>query len=279
MPSGRSSGPSGSSCAWIASVLARERAYPRAMPSRASASSRRARAPLARSVAAHASRRRHDPPARLATPAPRPRGPSASVIARTTTMRRRAALDDLVHVARVEPADREPRLRHGARRVLDVVQSGGRAARLGRRRVDRPDREVVDVLVGLAPPRPGRARASSGRRCGPGRPPRGRSVGGSSSWPTWMPSAPHASTRSGRSLRMKSASWPAKAFAACTSASSSRRLVAQLDQVDAAAHGGRDPVPRTRGADEVQAGGGEALSWRHPPGDTMNPEHGSPQSG
>ena len=67
---------------------------------------------------------------------------------------------------------------------------------------------------------------------------------------------------------------------AATNPSSSRRLVAQLDQVHAAAHGGRDPVPRQRGADEVQAGGGEALAWRHPSGDTMNAQNtGARRSG
>ena len=203
MPSGRSSGPSGCSCAWIASVLARDRAYPRAIPasrgSGASAGSRCAApraaaappAPPSRRPAPRRSARRRPPPRRAAQrPAPT-RPSSASRSARAAASGSvgvgdrahdddpgRAALDDLVHVARVEPADREPRLRHRARRMLDVRQARRGAARLGRRRVHRADREVVDVRVLLAPPWPGRARGWSGRRCGPARPRRGRPAAG-----------------------------------------------------------------------------------------------------
>ena len=137
---------------------------------------------------------------------------------------RRAALEHLVHVAGVEPADREPGLappcsprarRSAGPRRGGPAWSASRAPgrpRGSRRR--RPRRR----------PRPGRARASSGRRSGP-RPTAARACAGdSSSCPTCTPSAPHASTRSGRSLRMKSASWPVNARAAATIPSSSSVL-------------------------------------------------------
>ena len=61
----------------------------------------------------------------------------------------RAVLDGDRQRGRVEPADREPRLADRARRVGDVVEARGGAARLGRRRVHGADREVVDVGVGV----------------------------------------------------------------------------------------------------------------------------------
>ena len=117
----------------------------------------------------------------------------------------RAARGDLADVAGVEPADREPRRGDVRGGPVDVLEPGGRAPGLRRRRVHRPDREVVDVRVGVGrrallrrmrraaddPVRPG-GRARRRRRCRrPGR--RGR-----------RPRA-HAATRSGRSLRMNSA--------------------------------------------------------------------------
>ena len=136
---------------------------------------------------------------------------------------RRAALDHLVHVAGVEPADREPRLADAARGVRDVVQPGG-AAGLGRR-LRAPARPRGSRRRDRRPrPPPGRARASSGRRSGPARRARAPPPASSSSWPTCTPSAPHACTRSGRSLRMNSASWPRNASDAATSPSSSSVL-------------------------------------------------------
>ena len=76
-------------------------------------------------------------------------GSSASAIARTTTIRRAPRSTTAAMLRRVDAADREPRLAHGARRVLDVVEAGGGPPGLGRRRVHRPDGEVVDVGVGL----------------------------------------------------------------------------------------------------------------------------------
>ena len=100
--------------------------------------------------------------------APRPRGrrPRRSRARRRSGVAPRAV--DRADVRGVEPADREPRRRHVRRRPLDVVESGGRAARLRRRRVHRPDGEVVDVGVGVGRRALLRARASSGRRSGPG---------------------------------------------------------------------------------------------------------------
>ena len=182
---------------------------------------------------------------------------------------RRAALDDLVHVARVEAADREPGLaspRPPRARRSAGPRPGGPAWSASRA----PGRPRGSRRRGPRPrPRPGRARGWSGRRSGPARP-RARAIaGGSSSWPTWTPSAPHASTRSGPVVEDEERVVAGERARRLDEPVVVERLVAQLDQVDAAAHRGRDPVPRAGGADEVQAGGGEALSWRHPSGDTM----------
>ena len=90
---------------------------------------------------------------------------------------------------------------------------------------------------------------------------------GSSSWPTWTPSAPQASTRPGSSLRKKSAPCSRAARGERLGEGeqllgAARRLLAQLDHVDAAGDRGLEqragigPV-RLGLADEVQAGGGE----------------------
>ncbi len=98
-------------------------------------------------------------------------GSSASVIARTTTTRRapRATTSPTF------PACRPPIANHGRSRTcraaqLHIVQARGRPPRLGRRRVHRPDGQVVDVRV--PPRRVGlrRARAWSARRSAPARP-------------------------------------------------------------------------------------------------------------
>ena len=94
-----------------------------------------------------------------------------------------------------DPADREERHRRVRRRVADELEPDGRAARLGRRRVDGPDADVVDVAP---PPR----RSASGecverptsRRRRRSRAPAAPAV---SSWPTWTPSAPAASDQVG----------------------------------------------------------------------------------
>ena len=182
---------------------------------------------------------------------------------------RRAALDDLVRrcprrarrsrTTACRPCS--PRARRSpARRPGGPAWSASRARgrprgsrRRGRRRRPRP-------ASGAWVERPTiRSGPTAARAC----------AGVASSWPTCTPSAPHASTRSGRSLRMNSASWPRNAPRRRDEPVVVERLVAQLDQVDAAAHRRLDPVARPRRADEVQAGGGEALAWRHPSGDTM----------
>ena len=154
-------------------------------------------------------------------------GSLASVIARTTTARRRAGVDRGRQRRRVEPADREPRLADRARRVGHVVEPRGRAAGLGRRRVYGADRHVVDVGVGSG--RVGLERRVRGAADDAVRADRARACAGvSSSWPTCTPSAAHASTRSGRSLRMNSAPCASAAarngFAASTRPASSSVL-------------------------------------------------------
>jgi hypothetical protein len=173
-----------------------------------------------------------------------------------------------VHVARVEPADREPRLADRARRVGDVVQARGGAAGLGRRRVDGPDGEVVDVGIGIGD------RGLGGRVGGApddavrpdGRARRGGRVVvladvhavGAACLDQTGPVVEHEQ-RAGLAERGGRAHQPVVV----------ERLVAQLDDVDAAAHRRLDPRPWPGGADEVQAGRGQALAGRHAPGDTM----------
>ena len=95
--------------------------------------------------------------------------------------------------------------RRAGRRVADQLEPDRRPSRLGRRRVDRPDADVVDAgvagrvdlrrAVRREPDEP--LGPTSSRAC----------ATGVSSCPTWTPSAPAASTRSGRSLRINSAPW------------------------------------------------------------------------
>ena len=194
-------------------------------------------------------------------------GSAASVIARTTTARvaprvdgrgqrlsRRARRSRTTACPSCSPRTRRTPARRPGGRAWSASRARGRprgSRRPGRRR----------------PRPPARARGSSGRRSGPGRPIARAGAGVPSSWPTCTPSAPHASTRSGRSLRMNSAPCASAAarnvFAAATSSVVDERLVAQLDQVDAAAQRRVEERARPRVADEVQAGVRQPLAGRH----------------
>ena len=189
-------------------------------------------------------------------------GSWASVIARTTTLVARPRCDGRRQCCRVEPADREPRLAHRVRPRTPrtrVPRPGGRAWSAsrgrGRPRCSRRRRR-------RRPRRPARARGWSGRRSGPGRPSRAPPRASRRPGPTCTPSAPHASTRSGRSLRTKSAPCASaaarKTFAASINPSSDERLVAQLDQVDAAAQ--RRVEERRVGARRRRGTGGWSAS-------------------
>ena len=197
--SGRSPGASGLSLARAASSRARPRAYPRARRSRSGVRPRHARAPLTTALPQRA------PPVARAARARRGLGVGGLGDRAHDDDPARAARGHVADVARVQPADREPRRRQVRRRPLDVAEPGGRAARLGRRRVHRSDDDVVDVGigVGLARPAPGACVDRPTIRSGPTA--ARAAATGASSCPTCTPSAPHASTRSGRSLRMNSA--------------------------------------------------------------------------
>ena len=136
----------------------------------------------------------------------------------------RARGHDLGDVREVDAADREPRDRQRCRRGAEELETAGDRVLL-RRRGERGDADVVgagDVGELVAASRP-RARAADRARRAPAPPATGVSLR-----PTWTPSAPHASTRSGRSLRTKSAPCSSHAArngaAAATSASSSSSL-------------------------------------------------------
>ena len=183
---------------------------------------------------------------RRAARARRASGSAASAIARTTTIAPRAGGDDRGDVGRVDPADREPRHAAARRRPRGgrgrARRPGGRAWSAsrapGRRRRSRRRARGVDLLgrVRRAPDEPRPAPASARA-----------SATGMSSWPTCTPSAPAARARSGRSLRMNSAprvgaQRAAPSAAAARSSSSARVLVAQLEDVDAAAQRRREDV-------------------------------------
>ena len=147
-------------------------------------------------------------------------------------------------------------------RVADELEPDRRPPRLGRRRVHRPDADVVDASagggvdlrgrVGREPDQPVRRR----RPRGPRRP-------RASSWPTCTPSAPAAATRSGRSLRMNSAP--------CSDATAReppprgddlarrRRPSSAAGRCPRRRAGRRQERVGLRVADEVEAGGGQAL--------------------
>ena len=164
--------------------------------------------------------------------------------------------------AAVDAPDREPRHGDRARGVAHGLQADGRAGRAwsasrarGRRRCSRrraPRRR-----------RPARRRAWRGRRGGRARRPRAPRPRAASSWPTWTPSAPAATARSGRSLSTNSA--PASWHSARAWAATAQQLVvagvlvAQLEDVDAAGqrrgqHVAQRPASGAAVADEVQAG-------------------------
>ena len=96
---------------------------------------------------------------------------------------------------------------------------------------------------------------------------RARRAGVPSSWPTCTPSAPHASTRSGRSLRMNSAPCASAAArnarAAATSASSSSVLSRSWIRSTPPRSAASRNAARAGVADEVQAGGRRSLAWGH----------------
>ena len=141
--------------------------------------------------------------ARAIAPAPR-----TSVSARTTAIRAAPGAATGIDVARVIP----PIAKNGccacAAAYAHELEPDRRAARLGRGRVDRPDADVVDVgaagtsiCSGLWVDRPiSRSRPTSSRAASTG----------ASSCPTCTPSASIASTRSGRSLTISSASCSAQ---------------------------------------------------------------------
>ena len=169
-------------------------------------------------------------------------GSSASAIARTTTTRRAPASSTAGERVRVDAADREPR--RGRRR----------APRGGRGRARSPGGPPSSASRG-------RGRRRSSRRPRRRRPARSECVErptirspttarasgtGVSSWPTWTPSAPAASTRSGRSLRMNVA--PASSHSARATCGRGedllvgRVLLAQLEDVDPVGQRGREHV-------------------------------------
>ena len=106
----------------------------------------------------------------------------------------RPGRDDLGDVPGVDAADREPgQLGLGCRRA-HVVEAGGGPPRLRRRRPDRPDAEVVGAgIPARSHERPREllrvvgGEADDRRRV---RRARRASATGTSSWPTWTPSAP-----------------------------------------------------------------------------------------
>ena len=149
------------------------------------------------------------------------------------------------------PAPSAPRAGPGRARSPGGPPSSASRGRGRRRSSRRPARR-----------RPARGSGWRGRRSA--RRPTARASGtGVSSCPTWTPSAPAASTRSGRSLSTKSA--PASSHSA--RATSRRRedllvgrvLLAQLEHVDAVRERRREdvgerPPARAGAADEVQPG-------------------------
>ena len=197
-------------------------------------------------------------------------GSSASAIARTTTAAARPRATTAPTVAGVDPADREPRDARTCAAAWRTVEPDRRPALLRRRRVDRPDGDVVGAAR--------RAASACASECVDSptiasSPTTARaSATGVSSWPTWTPSAPPARARSGRSLTMNSAPWVAQRSAAHAAAArisaSVARLVAKLDEVDAAAQRAVERALEARAVrDEVQARVPQAraaVAVRHP---------------
>ena len=180
----------------------------------------------------------------------------------------RADDGDPARARREDRADVAPRRCRRSRRTgpSRARRRGGRARgrrrrgrassasrRRGRRRCSRRRR----------PRRSPRANASSGRRAPAGPPSARARAAPMSSWPTWQPSAPAAATRSGRSLRISSAPASSQSRAGDRRGGEQLvvggRLVAQLDDVDAAGEGRAEDVGERaaagpRVADEVQRG-------------------------
>ena len=104
--------------------------------------------------------------------------------------------------------------------LTDVAQPGPRTAGLGGRGLHGPRRDVGDRP---GPPRPrGRPdRGSTARRWRRGPGCAGPATTGASSWPTWTPSAPTSSARSGRSFSTKGTPWSRHTAAATAARASS----------------------------------------------------------
>ena len=196
------------------------------------------RARRALRIAGLGDRPHDDDPRRAALERPRARCPRRARRSRTTACRR---------------CSRRAR-RSAARRRAGRAWSASRA-RARPRSSRRPDRRPR--------PRPGRARAWSGRRSGPGRPPRAPPPASRRPARRARRRRRTPRTRSGRSLRMNSASWPRNASDASTSPSSSSVLSRSCT---------RSTPPRTAAAIQSRGRAGhtryrravrEALAGRH----------------
>ena len=315
MPSGRSSGPSGcrprldrlglgprpreyprasaSGCGRVAGRARRRRSRPRRRPCGAAVAAARARlvarpaAPLtapARPAAQRSAPTRPSSAARSSRAAAS--GSSASVIARTTTIRVAPRSTTSCTLPASSPPIANHGLPHRARRVRDVVQArprGGPAWSASRA----PGRRRGSRRRGPRPPRrPGRARGWSGRRSGPARQRAGlrrRLVVLADVDAVGAARLDQVGPVVEDEQRVVAAE---RAAPRSTSAVVVEGLVAQLDQVDAAAHRRRDPRPRrargrrgtggrwpgareaspTRGYHEAQNTGARSRAERAPSG-------------
>ena len=158
---------------------------------------------------------------------------------------RRARAEHVREVARVEAADREERHRGVGGRVADELEPDGRAARLGRRLVDRADADVVDQA--RRRPRRSRSGAWVERPTSMSGPTSSRtSATGMSSWPTWTPSAPASRATHGRSLTISSA--PSRSHSARAASRDDGELLVGAGASRAAARCPRRPRPRRAAA-------------------------------
>ena len=164
-------------------------------------------------------------------------GSGASVIARTTTMRRAPASMTGRGWSRSMPPMANQGSVHASRCVPHEVESRGGATRFRWGLVNRADGDVVETRAASAvastsagawvdrPTIPSRKIAPARHRCG------------RSFWPTCTPSAPSASATSGRSLRMNGI--PASRHASSNGPPDAEQvaglhlLLPKLDQVDA----------------------------------------------
>ena len=170
-------------------------------------------------------------------------------------------------VRRVDPADREERVRRGLGGVGDELEADARAALFGRRLPDRPDADVVDRQPGRgarSAPRSG----SSGRRSPPGRAARGPRP------PRRRPGRRGRRRRAGLRQLGVVVDDEEGAVGVAEAAEGERgeldlaagqRLLAQLDDVDAAAERRAQErlgvaAARVGVADEVEARGAQPLA-------------------